>query len=69
MTEYTPLLKTNRLTAFGTFFTHKAVFRFVILFGGITGKVPSFQYPRNGVRDGQHQSAVLENRMLTADTL
>ena len=68
VTENTTLLEADRLTAFRTFFTHKAVFRFVISFNGITGNIPSVQHPRNGVRDGQYQSAVLKDRMLTADT-
>ena len=68
MAENTTLLKTDRLTAFRTFFTQKAVFRFVISFDGIAGNVPSIQHPCDGVRDGQHQSAVLKDRMLTADT-
>ena len=66
--EDTPLLKTDRLTAFRTFFAQKAVFRFVISFDGIAGNVPSIEHPRDGVRDGQHQSAVLKDRVLTADT-
>ena len=66
--EDTTLLETDRLTAFRTFFTHKAVFRFVISFDGVAGNVPSIQHPCDGVRDGQHQSAVLKDRMLTADT-
>ena len=68
MTEDTALLEANRLTAFRTFFTHKAVLAFVICFGSIARKVSSFQRPRDGVGDRQHQSAILKDGMLTADT-
>ena len=66
--EYTALLETDRLTTFRTLFAHKAVLGLVICHGGIAAKVSFFQYPGNGIRDGQHQSAILKDGMLTTDT-
>ena len=64
----TALLETDRLAALRTFFAHKAVLGLVICISGIAGKVSSFQYPGDGIGDGQHQPAILKDRMLTADT-
>ena len=66
--ENTAFLEADRLTAFRTFFAQKAVLGLVICFNGIAGNVPVFQYPRDGIGDGQHQPAILKDRMFTADT-
>ncbi len=68
VTHHTPLLKTDRLAAFGAFFTQQTVLGFVPSSGGIAGKVSVFQHPRNGIGDGQHQSAILKDRMFTANS-
>lgn len=64
--EYTPLLEADRLTAFRALFTHEAVLRFVVGLSR-TGQISSFQHPGDGIGDGQHQTAVLKNRMLPTD--
>jgi hypothetical protein len=66
MAENTPFLKADRLAAFGAFFAHKAMLGFMTA-NGFPGKVSILQHPRNGIGDGQHQSAILKDRMLTAD--
>ena len=40
----------------------------MILFDIFTGDVSFFQHPRDGIRNGQHQTAILKNRILAADT-
>ena len=37
--------------------------------GPVTTEVCFFQHPRDGIRYGQHQTAVLEYGVFTADTL
>ena len=39
------------------------------LLGLVTTEVSFFQHPRNGIRYGQHQTAVLEYGVFTADAL
>ena len=68
MAENTAFLEADRLAAFRTFFAQKAVLGFVVWFGVVAGNVPFFQDPGDGIGDGQHQSAILKDRMFTADT-
>ncbi len=67
VTENTPLLKADRLAAFRTFFTHKAVLGLVICLNRIAGHIPPFQNACNGIGNGQHQAAVYKDGMLAAD--
>ena len=66
MAENTPFLKADGLAAFRAFFAQKTMLGFMTV-NGISGKVSVFQHPRNGIRDRQHQSAILKNRMLSAN--
>ena len=66
--KYTSFFKADCLAAFGAFFPHQAMLGLMAA-DGISGKVSVFQHARNGMGDGQHQSTILKNWMLTANSL
>ena len=69
VTHHTALFKTDGLAAFRALFAHQAVFGFVIFWGIFSGHISFFQHAGDGIRNGQHQTAILGNWKLTADTL
>ncbi len=69
MTRHAAFFETDGLAAFRTLFPHQAVFGLVALDHIFAGHISFFQHPGNGIRNGQHQTAILENRILAANAL
>ena len=69
VTHHTAFFKTDGLAAFRALFAHQAVLGLVIFFGIFSGHILFFQNAGYGIRNGQHQAAILKNWILTADTL
>jgi hypothetical protein len=69
MTHHTSLFETDRLTALWTFLTQKAVLGLMVPCGIFSTAVSFIQNSGDGIRDGKHQTTVLEYRIFTTDSL
>ena len=69
MAHHAAFLETDGLAAFRTLFAHEAVLCFVAILKFFARHVPFFQHPCDGIRNGEHQAAVLKDRVLAADSL
>ena len=67
VTHHAAFFKTDGLAAFRALFAHQAVFCFVGLGRVFPGHIAILKDAGNGIRYGQHQAAVLKNRILAAN--
>jgi len=67
VTGHAAFFKTDGLAAFRAGLSQKAVFRFAVLYAGITPHISLLKNPADGIGYGQHKPSLLKNRVLATN--